>query len=89
MSPAACIKPLAAHTRWPWLRTELRRRERLEHRGLGLLDLQEERVAVVAAEQQDDPRAQSDAADADHLVREVDRVVARGELRTSGGSDAR
>ena len=45
---------------------------RLEHRRLRLLDLEEERVVAVASEQQEDPAAGSDAADADHLPREID-----------------
>ena len=45
---------------------------RLEDRGLGLLDLHQQRVVVVAAEQQDDPRPGADAADADDLAGDVD-----------------
>src|SRR3954462_14417266 len=40
---------------------------RLEHRTLGLLALQEQWVAVIVAEHQQDPGARADAADADHL----------------------
>ena len=46
---------------------------RLEHRRLRLLDLEEERVVVVPAEQQDDPAAGADAADADDLAGDVDQ----------------
>ncbi len=49
--------------------------ERLEHRGLSLLDLQEERVGVVTAEEQRDPGSRADAADPDDLAGEVDEVV--------------
>ncbi len=42
--------------------------EGLEHRGFGLLRLQEERVAIVGAGHQDHPGAGADAADADHLA---------------------
>ena len=52
---------------------------RLEHRGLGLLDLQQERVVVVAAEHQHDPRPGPDAAHADDLAGDVDEPVALDE----------
>ena len=42
--------------------------EGLQHRRLGLLGLQEQRVAVVVAEHQHDPGAGADAAHADHLA---------------------
>ncbi len=58
-----------------------RRRIGLEHRALRLLDLQEERVAVVATEHQHDPGAGADAADADHLERGVDEAVAVEQRR--------
>ena len=45
--------------------------ELLEHRGLGLLGLQEQRIGVVAAEHQHDPRPGADAADADDLAGHV------------------
>src|SRR5690606_25796873 len=41
---------------------------RLQDRGRGLLDLEEERVVHIAALQQDDERPRSDAADSDNLV---------------------
>ena len=41
--------------------------ERLEHGGLRLLELEEQRVVVIAAHQKKDPRASPDAADADDL----------------------
>jgi hypothetical protein len=41
--------------------------ERFEHRALGLLELQEERILVVPAEQQEDVVLRADAADADDL----------------------
>ena len=44
----------------------------LQHRILGLLDLEEQWIVGVASEHQDDPAARADAADADHLAREVD-----------------
>src|SRR5262249_61994941 len=39
--------------------------ELLEHRALRLLDLQEQRIAIVNAEEERDPGARPDAADAD------------------------
>ena len=44
----------------------------LEHRGGGLLELQEERVLLIAALEQHDERPGADAADADDLAGEVD-----------------
>ena len=46
----------------------------LEHRLLGLLQLQEQRIAAVATEEQRDPRPRPDAADADDLPREVGQL---------------
>jgi hypothetical protein len=43
----------------------------LQDRGLGLLGLQEQRVVLVAAHQQEDPAPGPDATDADHLARHV------------------
>ena len=72
MSLAAWVSRWPSTTRWPWLRELALAEERLEHRGLRLLDLQEEGVVVVAAEQQHDPGARADAADADDLAGGVD-----------------
>src|SRR5262249_16035481 len=49
--------------------------ERLEHRSLGLLRLQEERFIVIAAEEEDDPGARPDASDSDDLAGGVDVAV--------------
>ena len=49
--------------------------EALEHRGLRLLDLQEQRVVMVAAQHQHDVAAGPDAAHAHHLVGRVDVAV--------------
>src|SRR5205823_5612840 len=46
--------------------------ELLQHGGLCFLDLQEQRVLIVAAEEERDPGARADAADADDLSRQVD-----------------
>ena len=72
MSLAACMRRWPSTTRWPWFVEPARAEERLEHGRLGLLELQEQRVVAVAAEQQHDPRAGADAADADDLARRVD-----------------
>ena len=61
--PLAAVRELAASE------------ERLEHRALCLLQLQEQRVLVIPAEQQRDPGARADAADADDLAGEVDEAV--------------
>jgi hypothetical protein len=50
--------------------------ERLEHRHLRLLELQEERVVVIAADQQQDPGAGTDAADAADLPCRMDVAIA-------------
>ena len=60
--------------------------ERLEHRRLRLLELEEERVVVVAAEQQHDARPRADAADADDLARGVDVAVALEQAAAVAGS---
>jgi hypothetical protein len=48
--------------------------EPLEHRGLRFLRLQEQGVAVVASDEEVDPRPGADAPDADDLARGVDVV---------------
>ena len=58
--------------------------ERLEHRCLRLLELQEQRVVLVAAEHQHDPGARADAADADDLARRVDVAKALEQLPAVG-----
>ena len=67
--------------------------EPLEHRRLRLLDLQEQRVLVVDAEEERDPGAGADAADADDLAGQVDepelleQVAAVGLERPPVGAD--
>ena len=51
------------------------RLEPLQHRGLGLLRLQDERVVDVATDEQDDPAAGADAADPDDLAGHVRQPV--------------
>ena len=46
-----------------------------EHRFLGLLDLEEQRVGLVTAQHQDDPAAGAHAAHADHLAGHVGELV--------------
>ncbi len=48
----------------------------LEHGRHGLLDLEEERVVLIAAHHQRHVAARSDAPDADDLVRPVDELIA-------------
>src|SRR5262249_10230176 len=57
----------------------------LEHGGLRLLDLEEERICVVTTGQKRDEAAGADAAHADDLARHVDNLVAREQvaLRTA------
>ena len=54
--------------------------EVLEHRRLGLLGLQEQRVGVVAAEEQHDPRSRADAAHAHDLAGRVDQAEVLQEV---------
>src|SRR3984885_645548 len=49
--------------------------ESAEHRRLGFLNLQEQRIGVIAAEHQDDPAARSDAADTDDFARDVTELI--------------
>ena len=46
----------------------------LEHRFLGLLELEEQRVFAVTAEEERDPGPRPDAADTHDLPREVDQL---------------
>ena len=68
---AACIIRWPRTTRSPWVSYSLRAEVGLEHRGLRLLGLQDERVLAVAADEQDHPGPGADAADADHLAGHV------------------
>ena len=93
MSLAACINRCPTTTRSPWFENSLGPRRLLQHRRVGLLDLEEQRVLAVAAEHQRDPRARADAPDPDHLVREVGQLELLEqhpavELRASHGSRA-
>ena len=57
---------------------------RLEHGRLRFLDLEEERIALVASEQQRDPAPGPDAADADDLAGDVDELELLEEVATIG-----
>jgi hypothetical protein len=59
--------------------------ERLEDRGLRLLELEEERVVVVAAHEQCDPGSGPHAHDPHHLASEVHEAVARQQALAIGG----
>src|SRR5271165_1993947 len=64
--------------------------ETFEHRRLCLLDLQEQRIIMVPAEQQHDVAAGADAAHAHHLVRRVDvAVLLEGVVMTPQGAPVR
>ena len=80
MSLAACVSRCPSTTRWPWLANVALAQERLQHRRFGLLELQEERVVAVAAEQQHDEGAGADAADTDDLASRMDVAVALQQL---------
>ena len=56
----------------------------LEHRRLGLLDLEEQRVGVVATEHERDPAPGPDAPDPDDLAGEVDEPVALEQVAAIG-----
>src|SRR5262249_47644520 len=62
--------------------------ERLEHRGLCLLGLEEQGVVSVTAEQEHDPGPRADAADAYDLTGEVDDPVALDQLAPVPGEGA-
>jgi hypothetical protein len=68
-------QPLSRDHALAVVRVGARAEETFEHRGLRLLDLQEQRVVLVAAGQQHDVAAGPDAAHAHHLVGRVDVAV--------------
>ena len=84
MSAAACIIRWPATIRSPCCANSTLAQERLEHRSLRLLELEEQRVAVVASEQKQDPGAGADASDTDDLPRRVNVAVALEELSPIG-----
>ena len=80
MSLEACISRWPSTTRRPWLSYSLGLVTGLQHRGVGLLELQHEVVrGVVLAHEQGDPAPGSDGADAHHLAGGVDDPVAVDE----------
>ena len=72
MSLAACIIRCPCTTRSPGCSIAALREVVLEHRRGRLLDLQEQRVLLVAALEQHDERPGADAADTDDLAGDVD-----------------
>ena len=86
MSLLACMRCWPCTTRSPCECVRPAPDELLEHRGLRLLGLQEQRVVVVAAEHQDDPRPGADAADADDLAGDVGDAEVLEQVR--GGRSA-
>jgi hypothetical protein len=90
--PGRLHQPLAFDHAAPVVAVAARPGVGLEHRGFGLLRLQEERVFVVAPGQQDHPGAGADAPHPDHLAGEpaeveaVEQVLAvAGQGRAVGG----
>ena len=62
-----------------------------QHRGLRLLDLQEQRIGLIAPDEQDDPCARAHTADSDDLAGDIDVAILLHELaavdeRASAGS---
>ena len=80
MSDAACIIRLPLDDTLSVLRVLAAREKRLEHRPLRLFELEEQRIIVVAADEEQDPGAGSDASDADDLPRGVHVSVALEEV---------
>ena len=80
MSLAACIIRWPCTTRSPGWRYRLLREVILEHRRGRFLDLQEQRVLLVAALEQDDERPGADAADAHDLAGHVDDLEALEQM---------
>ena len=72
--------PLAVHHALSGLLEPALRQVILKHGGRCLLDLQEERVALVAALQEDDESPRADAADSDDLAGDVDDLEALQEV---------
>src|SRR5579875_974012 len=68
--------PLSLHHPFAVLAISARPQVLFQHRGRGLLDLEEERLTGVPALEQGDERPRADAADADHLARRVDDLEA-------------
>jgi hypothetical protein len=64
MSLAACIRRCQTTTRWPLLGSRLLPDEQSQHRFLGLIRLEEQRVYAVPPEHEQNPRARADAANA-------------------------
>ena len=85
MSLAACVSRWPSTTRWPWLANSLLPRNGSSTEASRLLELQEQRILVVAAEQQHDPGARADAADADDLAGRVHVAEALQQLAAIAG----
>jgi hypothetical protein len=75
MSLAACIMRWPSTTRCPWCSYGLGGELALEHGPPGFLELEDEWVAGVALEE-DDEGTHADASDADHFVGDVHDAVA-------------
>ena len=73
-------EPLSLDDAFAVVRVRAHARIRLEYRRLGLLDLQEQRISVVASDEQRHERAGADAPDTDDLSCQVDVAVRLEEL---------
>ena len=76
MSLVDCSRRWPVTMRSPWEGYGLGFEEPFEDGGLGLLDLEEERIVVAGALEQRHVRTEADAADADDLQRRIDDPVA-------------
>ena len=83
MSLAACHQVLTVDDALAVRAVRLRSDEVLEHRGLGLFGLKEQRIGLVATEHQQDPCSGADASHADHLASGVDQRNSSSRWRRS------
>ena len=83
MSLGRLREPLPLHDPATVVRVRALARVGLEHRRLGLLDLEEQRVALVATLHVGDPAPGPDAADPDDLARHVHAA----RTTRAGGAD--
>jgi hypothetical protein len=84
MSAAACINRWPATTRSPCCAKSTSAQERFEHGSLCLLELEEQRVTVVASKQKQNPGPGADATDTHDLTRSVNVAVAFEEFPPIG-----
>ena len=80
----ACIRRCPATTRLPLFLYSLFPTNCSEHRGLSLLDLEEQRVVEVDAHEEHDPGAGADTADPDDLAGHVDEAELLEQMAAVG-----